>query len=80
MEQCWYVAYIFVTFTDTIFISTYTYFMAVHFVPVYVYNECVQMDLKYITGVNQTQAIHKSSQYLCKTWQKQTESIYSNKS
>ncbi len=84
MELCWYRTYIFVTFTDTIFMSVclqaYTYFTAVHFAPVYVYTGYIQMGLECIAGVNQMQATHKSSQGLCETGQKRTESIYSNKS
>lgn len=45
-----------------------------------VYIEYVQMGLECIAEVNQTQAAHKSSQGLCETGQKRTESIYSNKS
>lgn len=56
------------------------FFTALHFVPVYVYTGCVQMGLECIAEVNQTQAAHKSSQGLCETGQKRTESIYSNKS
>lgn len=61
-------------------LQAYTYFTALHFVPVYVYTGCVQMGLECIAEVNQTQAAHKSSQGLCETGQKRTESIYSNKS
>lgn len=61
-------------------LQAYAYFTAVHFVPVYVYIEYVQMGLECIAEVNQTQAAHKSSQGLCETGQKRTESIYSNKS
>lgn len=61
-------------------LQAYTYFMAAHFVSVYVYTGCVQMGLECIVRVNQTPAAHKSSQGLCETGQKRTESIYSNKS
>lgn len=84
MQQMELWTYVFVTFTDTIFMSVclqaYTYFTAVHFVPVYVSTWCVQMGLECIAGVNQTQAAHKSTRGLCETGQKRTERIYSNKS
>lgn len=61
MEQmglCWYRMYVFVTFTDTIFMSVClracAYFTAVHFVPVHVYIEYIQMGLECIAEVNQT--------------------------